>query len=80
MTTLELTQAYQVAFDGIKDDESLVLKVLNYIKKITPKRDAAGKEAVLASIDTGLKELNLAREGKLETGSAYDFLRELRND
>lgn len=80
MTALELNQAYQLAFDRIKDDESLVLKVLNYIKRIAPKRETAEKDAVLASIDRGLKELNMVREGKLKPRSAYELLKELRND
>lgn len=80
MTALELSKAYQLAFESIKDDERLVLKVLNYIREIAPKSEEAEKNAILTSIDRGLKELHMAHDGKLEATSAYDFLTELRND
>lgn len=37
------------------------------------------KEEILAGIDAGLKELKLAREGKLKLKSAEELLEELRN-
>ncbi len=38
------------------------------------------KEEILAGIDDGLKELKLAREGKLKLKSAEDLLEELRSE
>ena len=39
--------------------------------------DGDSKEAILSNIKKGLKEVKLARQGKLKTTPAKDFLNEL---
>jgi hypothetical protein len=39
--------------------------------------EADSKEAIIANIRNGLKEVDLSRQGKLKTTSAQDFLNEL---
>ena len=43
-----------------------------------PEMSAAEKEEILDDIREGLRELKLAREGKIELQSAREFLHELR--
>ena len=53
-------------------------KNLHYVKKIETD-DEPTKEHILDNIKTGLKEVQLFKQGKLKTTSAKDFLNELKN-
>ncbi len=72
----------------IADDDNSMAKVLNYIKKIVAKRNAAleeensekVKEEILASLDRSLKELRQNQEGTLAFQSWEDFRDELREE
>ncbi len=83
MTTMELNQSLLQEITYISDDENMVRKVLNYVRKLRRKEEETEyitKEEILAGIDAGLKEMKLAKEGKIETCSAWDFLNELKNE
>lgn len=83
MTAMELNQSLLQEITYISDDENMMRKVLNYVRKLRRKEEETEyitKEEVLAGIDAGLKEMKLAKEGKIELCSAWDFLNELKNE
>lgn len=83
MTAMELNQSLLQEITNISDDENMVRKVLNYVRKLRRKEEETEyitKEEILAGIDAGLKEMKLAKEGKIELCSARDFLNELKNE
>ncbi len=51
-------------------------KNLHYVKKIETDEESS-KEGILNNLKAGLKEVQLFKEGKLETISSKDFLNDL---
>ncbi len=83
MTAIELNQSLLQEITSISDNENMVRKVLNYVRRLRRQQEETeyiSKEEILAGIDAGLKEVKLAKEGKIESVSAWDFLKELRDE
>ncbi|MBP3512098.1 MAG: hypothetical protein J6K19_08710 [Prevotella sp.] len=82
MTAIELNQSLLQEITSISDNENMVRKVLNYVRRLRRQEETEyiTKEEILAGIDAGLKEVKLAKEGKIESVSAWDFLKELRDE
>ena len=83
MTAIELNQSLQNEITSISDNENMLRKVLNYVRRLRKQEEETEyitKEEVLDGIRTGLREVKLAKEGKIELCSARDFLNELRNE
>ena len=62
------------------DNERWLAEKLIEDAEDTEDTEYISKEEILAGIDAGLKELKLAREGKLQLKSAEELLEELRNE
>ena len=69
------------------DNEKAMQKLQRFLSKLKQKEEAnakaeemtaAEKEEILNDIREGLRELKLAREGKIKLQSAREFLHELR--
>lgn len=78
MTAMELNQSLQQEITYISDNENMVRKVLNYVRKLRRKEEETEyitKEEILAGIDAGLKEMKAGR-----TVSFEDFMKELKED
>lgn len=83
MTAIELNQSLLNEITSISDNENMLRKVLNYVRRLRKEEEETEyitKEEVLDGIRTGLREVKLAKEGKIELCSARDFLNELRNE
>lgn len=83
MTAIELNQSLLNEITSISDNENMLRKVLNYVRRLRKQEEETEyitKEEVLDGIRTGLREVKLAKEGKIELCSARDFLNELRNE
>ena len=64
------------------NDKEMLNRVKNYLKRLKKmeaekEEEEITKEEVLAGIDTGLKEVKLSMEGKLEVKTAREFINEL---
>lgn len=78
MTAMELNQSLLQEITSISDDENMMRKVLNYVRKLRRKEEETEyitKEEVLAGIDAGLKDMKAGRTMPFE-----DFMKELRED
>ena len=78
MTAMELNLSLLQEITCISDDENMVRKVLNYVRKLRRKEEETEyitKEEVLAGIDAGLKDMKAGR-----TVSFKDFMKEMRED
>ena len=60
MTTLQLNAEVHRALDQISDDETLMTKVLNYIKKLTEKKE----DPTLMSKEEFFHRIDEAKKGK----------------
>ena len=84
MTTIQLQKTVLLEVVALLDNQEAMRKLqesLASLKKeeaAKPEMSAAEKEEILDDIREGLRELKLAREGKIELQSAREFLHELR--
>lgn len=53
------------------------MELINSFDFVQVDSDGDSKEAILSNIKKGLEEVKLAKQGKLKTTSAKDFLNEL---
>lgn len=78
MTAIELNQSLQNEITSISDNENMLRKVLNYVRRLRKQEEETEyitKEEVLDGIRTGLREV---KEGK--TISIDELLKELKED
>ncbi len=87
MTTIQLQQTVLQEVVSLMDNEKAMQKLQRFLSKLKQKEEAnakaeemtaAEKEEILNDIREGLRELKLAREGKIKLQSAREFLHELR--
>lgn len=87
MTTIQLQQTVLQEVVSLMDNEKAMQKLQRFLNKLKQKEEAnakaeemtaAEKEEILNDIREGLRELKLAREGKIKLQSAREFLHELR--
>ncbi|HJG13439.1 MAG TPA: hypothetical protein K8V07_16125 [Bacteroides xylanisolvens] len=84
MTTMELKSLKMDLVEELLslNDKEMLNRVKNYLKRLKKmeaekEEEEITKEEVLAGIDTGLKEVKLSMEGKLEVKTAREFINEL---
>lgn len=80
--TMDLKQSVLQDVVSLLNNEEAMKKLQKYIKRL--KNEAAGiptsrnKDEILNDIREGLREVDAAREGKIELQTAEDFIHELR--
>ena len=84
MTTMELKSLKMDLVEELLslNDKEMLNQVKNYLKRLKKmeaekEEEEITKEEVLAGIDSGLKEVKLSMEGKLEVKTAREFINEL---
>ena len=84
MTTIQLQKTVLQEVVALLDNQEAMRKLQEFLASLKkeeaakPEMSAAEKEEILDDIREGLRELKLAREGKIELQWAREFLRELR--
>ena len=84
MTTIQLQKTVLQEVVALLDNQEAMRKLQEFLASLKkaeaakPEMSAAEKEEILDDIREGLRELKLAREGKIELQSAREFLHELR--
>lgn len=84
MTTTQLQQTVLRDVADLLDNQDAMQKLQRFLNKlkrentVQEEMTAEKKEEILNDIRDGLRELKLAREGKLKLESAREFLNELR--
>lgn len=84
MTTIQLQQTVLRDVADLLDNQDAMQKLQRFLNKlkrentVQEEMTAEEKEEILNDIRDGLRELKLAREGKLKLQSAREFLNELR--
>lgn len=85
MSTMQLQQSVLQDVISLLDDNEAMKKLQKYISRLRSEKEAREsmsakeKQEVLDDIKEGLRELKLAREGKIKLQSAREFLDEIRN-
>lgn len=64
----------QFVWDLLKGLDDVKIKK---IKEESPKKLTAGDKRILANIEQGVKEFNLAKQGKIELQDAFEMLAEI---
>lgn len=86
MTTIQLQQTVLQEVVSLMDNEKAMQKLQRFLSKLKQKEEAnakaeemtaAEKEEILNDIREGLRELKLAREGKLKPRPIEELLHEL---
>lgn len=86
MTTIQLQQTVLQEVVSLMDNEKAMQKLQRFLNKLKQKEEAnakaeemtaAEKEEILNDIREGLRELKLAREGKLKPRPIEELLHEL---
>lgn len=77
MTAIELNQSLLQEITSISDNENMVRKVLNYVRRLRRQEETEyiTKEEILAGIDAGLKDMKAGRSVPFD-----DFLKELEDE
>lgn len=78
MTAIELNQSLLQEITSISDNENMVRKVLNYVRRLRRQQEETeyiSKEEILAGIDAGLKDMKAGRSVPFD-----DFLKELEDE
>lgn len=86
-STLQIQQSVLQDVVSMLGDNEAMERLSAYLRRIKTERKAkahtemttAEKEAVLSDIRDGLKELKLAKEGKIKLKNAREFLNEIRS-
>ena len=65
---------------SLSNQKWLAGKLQENIREQEEEAEYISKEEILAGLDAALKELKLAREGKLKLKSAEELLEELKNE
>lgn len=80
---IQLQQSVQQGVASLLDDNVALRKIQNLIHNIKrEEKDVmteAEREEILNDIKNGVKEVNLAKQGKVKLKSAREFLNEIRN-
>ena len=84
MTTMELKSLKMDLVEELLslNDKEMLNRVKTYLKRLKKmeaekEEDEISKEEILAGIDSGLKEVKLSMDGKLDLKTAREFLNEL---
>jgi len=82
MTTLQMNAQLQQNLAFIQKDEGMTQQLLRYTQRLVNKMkreetEYISKEEILRGIDEGLREVKLAREGKVETKTLQELIDEL---
>lgn len=78
MTAIELNQSLLQEITSISDNENMVRKVLNYVRRLRRQQEETeyiSKEEILAGVDAGLKDMKAGRSVPFD-----DFLKELEDE
>ena len=84
MTTIQLQKTVLQEVVDLMDNQEAMKKLQKFLASLKKEKaekeelTAAEKEEILDDIREGLRELKLAREGKIKLQSAREFLHELR--
>lgn len=85
MTTIELHQSVLQDVISLLDDNEALKKLQKYIRRLKSEKKAkeemtvCEKEEVMSDIKDGLRELKLARQGKIKLQTIEELLDELQD-
>lgn len=85
MTTIQLQQSVLQDVVSLLDDNEAMKKLQKYIRRLKSEKEARevmtlrDKEEILNDIRDGLREVKLAREGKIKLQTIEEFLDELQD-
>lgn len=85
MTTIQLQQSVLQDVVSLLDDNEAMKKLQKYIRRLKSEKEARevmtvrDKEEILNDIRDGLREVKLAREGKIKLQTIEEFLNELQD-
>lgn len=85
MTTIQLQQSVLQDVVSLLDDNEAMKKFQKYIRRLKSEKETRevmtvrDKEEILNDIRDGLREVKLAREGKIKLQTIEEFLDELQD-
>lgn len=85
MTTIQLQQSVLQDVVSLLDDNEAMKKLQKYIRRLKSEKETRevmtvrDKEEILNDIRDGLREVKLAREGKIKLQTIEEFLDELQD-